>query len=450
MAMDQTISGSQHTMDTGWAWVIFVAVFFGRTIQGCMYGTLNIYIKEFLDTFKESRSYTATIGGVGITLFAMSGPLTTLMMRQAGVRMTIMLGSIVLSLNYIVNAFATSVLYLIFFYGILYGVGVSMVNNGLYVALSLYFRKYLYLVTGISSVGNGIGLFILGAFLPKSIEIYGWRGSMFLIAGCALQHCIVGSLVFPTNRKQDNRRGGGGGGVSSSPQQQGHGQEILALLSTSKFWLMAVTNLLGGMGFGITQVLYRDFTRSIGLDHHFSWVLSSFGAGDMLSRVVVGMLLSHKNMNSLIINTASHLILVGIYAIHLAAKTLPVLLSLSFSLGFVMGTFGILQVSLPIHLFGQKSLALTLGYNLPAAGLGFLIGPYFAGLIRDYTGNYDYTMLFASSAELASTLVCLAMLWKWRAPFVEASTEPKPEEMKLETIDKPKNDTCNANDCANV
>ena len=69
------------------------------------------------------------------------------------------------------------------------------------VLAGLYFDKHRSLVTGIVTSGSGLGGMIFPILVHYLIEYYGWKGSMFILAGLMLQCVVLGALLFPLEEK---------------------------------------------------------------------------------------------------------------------------------------------------------------------------------------------------------------------------------------------------------
>jgi predicted MFS family arabinose efflux permease len=59
----------------------------------------------------------------------------------------------------------------------------------------MYFDRGRIIANGIYSSGAGVGNFVMAYILAASIEVYHWRGSMFISAAVVLQMCLVGALM---------------------------------------------------------------------------------------------------------------------------------------------------------------------------------------------------------------------------------------------------------------
>ena len=64
-----------------------------------------------------------------------------------------------------------------------------------------YFEKYKSLASGLSLCGHSLSSFIMVALYRYSIDTFGWRGAMLIMAGVALNGCVFG-MVFVANMEQ--------------------------------------------------------------------------------------------------------------------------------------------------------------------------------------------------------------------------------------------------------
>ena len=66
-----------------------------------------------------------------------------------------------------------------------------------HVLSGLYFNKHRSLATGIATSGSGLGATIFPIILYHLIEFYGWRGSLYIVAGLNLHLLVFAGLLFP-------------------------------------------------------------------------------------------------------------------------------------------------------------------------------------------------------------------------------------------------------------
>lgn len=71
-----------------------------------------------------------------------------------------------------------------------------------------YFDRKRSLANGILTSGSGIGLLVMSPIIERSVEAYGWRGSLLIYSCFTLQLCVCACLMRPVktfnNRAQKN------------------------------------------------------------------------------------------------------------------------------------------------------------------------------------------------------------------------------------------------------
>ncbi|XP_053403426.1 uncharacterized protein LOC128558415 isoform X2 [Mercenaria mercenaria] len=183
--------------DRGYAWVIVIAAFFLQAIQDGVRFSYGLYFVEFLNEFNKGKGQTAWVGSIMLSVFNLAGPISAYIVNRFGYRIGTMAGSLVTTVAFLLSYFAPNLYYLYFTFGALQGFGFGMVFLSGYVATGKYFKKRRALAVGITFCGGGIGTFV---FLPVArliIDTFGWRGSVFILAGVALHECVFASLLRP-------------------------------------------------------------------------------------------------------------------------------------------------------------------------------------------------------------------------------------------------------------
>ena len=66
-----------------------------------------------------------------------------------------------------------------------------------YVMIGHYFEKRRALATGIASCGSGVGTFVFAPLSVGPLDLYGWKGSMWIIAGIILNGVVCGAPFSP-------------------------------------------------------------------------------------------------------------------------------------------------------------------------------------------------------------------------------------------------------------
>ncbi len=128
------------------------------------------------------------------------------------------------------------------------------------IIIQLYFEKRRAFAAGISGVGMGIGVLTTPLIYSLLIDHFGWRGTMLLHAGLALQGVVLGACYRPLrplpSAQKDMRQGG------DSESKKGRIMSKLCdtrLLKQKTFALFLIANfgqMFGHFG-GMTMVPIR-------------------------------------------------------------------------------------------------------------------------------------------------------------------------------------------------
>jgi len=181
--------------DGGWGWVVVAASFVINLIADGATFSFGVVYVELLDYFKESRGYTAWIGGLFMAVPLISGPLASSLTDRYGCRNVTIVGSILAALGFILSSISNSLEVLFLTFGLISGFGLSLCYVAAIVIVAYYFEKRRSLATGLAVCGSGIGTFIFAPLTQYLIEEYGWRGTTLIVAGLFLNMCVCGALM---------------------------------------------------------------------------------------------------------------------------------------------------------------------------------------------------------------------------------------------------------------
>lgn len=194
----------RHVIDApngGWGWVVCLGVFGINFIINGMMMSFGFLLVALLDFFGDTRAKTAWIGSVGDGMLLIAGPIVSLMLRYVSHRQIIIGGSLLGVIGYVISIWMPNVETLIFTYGLLAGAGYGMAFIAANVIVGLYFTSKRALAVGIAMSGSGVGVLVFSYFAESMLSYYGWRGTVLLLAGIALNCVIFGSLSRPLKWK---------------------------------------------------------------------------------------------------------------------------------------------------------------------------------------------------------------------------------------------------------
>lgn len=138
----------QEIPDGGWGWVIVGASFFAHMIaDGCGF-SFGVLFGELLEVFKESKSRTAWVGSLFVSIPAVCGPIAGALTTRYGCRNTTMAGGLIAGLGCLASAYVTSIDQLCLTFGIISGFGLSLVLVPSVIVVAFNFEKKRALATG--------------------------------------------------------------------------------------------------------------------------------------------------------------------------------------------------------------------------------------------------------------------------------------------------------------
>ncbi|KAI3386773.1 hypothetical protein SNEBB_004773 [Seison nebaliae] len=171
------------------------------------YGVLLIVFKDYFNT---STTILTLVGSITVSVYLGSGPVVAILIRKFKTWKTCFLGGLLLCTGTILTLFCTNVPMLIVTQ-IICGLGIAFSNLTALIMVGLCFEKYRSLTTGLVTAGSGLGCSLFGPLMEYFIKDFGWKGAQLLIAGIALNLCVVG-IVFklfteleekPIDKKQE-------------------------------------------------------------------------------------------------------------------------------------------------------------------------------------------------------------------------------------------------------
>ena len=86
------------------------------------------------------------------------------------------------------------------------GLGAGVLPSAPVVIIYDYFEKYKSLASGIALCGYSLSALFMVGILRFSIDYYGWRGAMLIMAGLALNGCVMAMFFLPNTLNKPKPR----------------------------------------------------------------------------------------------------------------------------------------------------------------------------------------------------------------------------------------------------
>ena len=386
---------------------------------------------NFLNVLPEALGTTRTgvssALAISVWLVGLVLPITGRLMDRVGIRAVIIPGLIMFAVVHVLLGMMTQ-LWHFFALQIALAFVVTACNAvGYAKIISMWFDRNRGVVLGICvAFGAGLGQTIMPKLSQHFIEMGGYRGGYWLIAGLI---AFVGlPSVFLLVRPPKQGEGPyssfmtGSGAPSASgaaepveveeAEKVKYGLLLSEALRTRELPLIFVAIALASMSLlGTLQQAVPMLTdRGVMIDNATT-VMSLIFAGVVAGEFSAGFIVDRLNTPRVVVPYFLCAIL-GLSVIH--HSTNPVLLMATAPLmGLGLGCEIGLNAYLISRYFGLRSFGTLYGLTLGASNLGIGFGIIAMGYVRDTTGSYDL-MSTILPITMSLSLVCMLFLGKFR------------------------------------
>lgn len=372
------LSSAANVPDSRAAWFMVAAAFIaGFVVFGVMY-SFGAFFQPMAAEFHADRAQTSAFFSITGMIFYMSGSLAGHLSDRLGPRIVVGTGAIVMGAGLMLTASIGQLWVGYLTYGVGVGIGAACVYLPTLAIVGGWFDRYRNSALGIAAAGTGCGTLILPPVAATLIQGHGWRVTYLAFGlGCTVLLAICALIASPPPVVRVR--------VAHSVGRVVFSFEFMMLYVS---WLCATTALL------VPLVFLPAFARGQGIGPvAASALLSALGGMGVLGRVGIGALT--KRIGTLRLYKLSVLMMGASYLLWLLFADYRLLLAFAALLGLGYGLRISLTPVVLIEFFGLGNLGAILGIFFTASGISALCGPILAGLIIDYTGSYQWAIVFA-------------------------------------------------------
>lgn len=375
-------------MSERYGWVVVGAAFTLMFVGFAAAYAFAAFFSAFQSEFGAARADVALVFSVAAFLWFLLGAPGGMLADRLGPRLVAFAGVACLTAALWLASRAQSVWMLYATYSIGVGLGVGLVYVPSVAAVQPWFKANRGFASGIAVAGIGAGN-IAGPLLAAWwIGLFGWRGAY---AALALFVLVLGAVAAALIRQH--------GGVSQNNLQSGSG--LREALRTKPFWLLYLSLVLSCIGLFVPMVHLGPYAQDAGYSQAEGVTLVSLiGLGSLLGRFMVGGLadrLGHeRSLAALYAGLGAMLVLWWL------STAWWVLAVFAIVFGMCYGGCVALLPTLSMDLYGPRALSGIIGCLYTGAGVGTLIGPWFAGAAYDALGAYDVPILVGAACSFAA------------------------------------------------
>lgn len=331
------------------------------------------------------------------TTFLMS-PVAGVLTDTIGLRTTTFIGGAIASGGMLISSFCDhNVVALYITYGIMYGLGGSLVYTPSLAILGHYFKKHIGVVNGVVTAGSStftIVVSYLMDWLLRKVRL-AWTFRVLALFAASMMGC---ALVFKPRIKN----------TSSAKKKKATFRDTfnVTIWKNKKFvlWVLLVPLSLFGYFVPYVHMLrYVQDNYPPGTDGKLP--VSCIGITSFLGRLLFGYISDHPKVNSILLQQ------MAFFSIAILTMLIPStsghfawLIVIVLFIGFFDGCFISLLGPIAFQLCGQEGATQAIGFLLGLCSVPLTAGPYFAGLMYDYTRSYTMAFILSGIPLIISAI----------------------------------------------
>jgi sugar phosphate permease len=404
----------KNTLKIHYAWVVAGMTFLILLLGAGVRATPSILLVPLEKEFGWSAATISASIAVNIFLFGMIGPFAVAVMERFGLRRTVSISLVILSLGVALTSLMRAPWQMMALWGFLVGSGTGMIAMVLGATVAeRWFVQNRGLVLGILTASSATGQLIFLPLLATLSVNFGWRVVSLTVALIALVMAPIAALLL-RNRPSDIGLPRYGEIDLHRVERRSENPALRALsalrrgLLSRDFWLLSGTFFICGAstnGLIGTHLIPACIDRGIP-EVGAANLLAVIGVFDLVGTTVSGWLTDRFD---------SRRLLAWYYALRgLSLIFLPIAFNFNFyGLSIYAVFYGLDWVAtvpptvrLAGNVFGEENAALMFGWIAASHQIGAAAVAWLAGVLRTQTG--DYSIAFFSSGLLCLLAAVLA------------------------------------------
>lgn len=398
-------SGQAQQRRFHYAWIAAAVTFLTLLTAAGARATPGIILVPFGNEFQWSRATVSSIVSITIGLYGLIGPFAAALYQRFGLRRTMTVAVLLLSLGYGLSVFATQYWEFVVLWGVVVGGGSGMAATVLGAAVAnRWFTARRGLVMGMLTASTATGGLVFLPSLAHAVTAYGWRAAPIIVAVVTL---AITPIVWWWMRDDPRDVGALAYGETPDGARERHAiearqaerrlnpalhavQVLGEAVRVRDFWLLAGSFFVCGAstnGLIGTHLVAAAFDCGIP-EVKAASLLAMMGVFDLLGTTASGWLSDRVN---------GRYLLFGYYGLRgLSLMFLPhALLGPAAGLGVFAVFYGLdwiatvpPTVRLTADVFGREDATIVFGWVVAAHQLGAAFAAFTAGAIRTHYGTY--------------------------------------------------------------
>lgn len=389
-------------------WIIVISGFvISSTTCGVGY-SFGVFFTSFKATLGQNSTIVSGAYSLSLFMFSVFGIFAGFGVDRYGPRMITILGGLLLSLGLFLTSEVTSIWELYITYALI-GIGMSPAYAPMMTTVSRWISKHRGFALGIISAGVGAGPLIVAPLATYLISIHGWRLTLRLLAFIPIlviasamllkkfpnQEVALAGFLNETTVQQPNLRG-------EPLRKKFSGLLVKDAIRRKAFWQLSIMFMMIGMTVQMMMAHIVAYSTSQGLSPmQASMILGTISSSSIPGRIMMGFLSDRFGRR---ISLAICVFTEGIMLLWLLGiSNVWTFFLFAIIYGLSYGGHASQMPALTVDLFGLEHLGSIIGLTTFFWGTGAALGPFVAGYIFDFTGNYSVAFIMAALAMFFTT-----------------------------------------------
>ncbi|XP_029456430.1 monocarboxylate transporter 6 [Rhinatrema bivittatum] len=428
--------GKSEAPEGKWAWVVLVAVVISQGMSLGFPSCVGIFYTDIQNAFQATNSETSWFPSIVTAVLHAGGPFCSILVEHYGCRFTVILGGLLGAVGMFAGSFCQTIGQLYLTGGFIAGLGLCFIFQAGVTVLGYYFIRRRTLANAFAATGASIGMAIWPLFSQYLLDVMGWRGSFIIFGGVLMNGCVCGAVMRPIRARPALQIPPEDSGQLESDQQpesaklssqteplnpaqitvnhdKTHLQSKMSscMLVMKKYmafdlfcqnkryqiFTVGVSWLV--VGFVLPLFYLVPYATNKGIEESkAAFLLALIGFINIFMRPIAGLVSGMRFFKERMIYVFSAAMLVNALSNFISAVSasysMLVLYCVVYSMS--MSFIGALIFQVLMDIVGMKRFPSAFGLFTILESITILIGPPLAGLLVDFTGQYNY--IFYASA----------------------------------------------------
>lgn len=391
-----------------YGWVVVSGCFLGSFVVFGLSYSFGVFFEEILDEFGHSRGVTSIAFSIQTLALYIGASVIGAIIDRYGSRTMLVAGTVLLCAGLFLTSIATSLFVLVVAYGVLTGLGMSVVYVVSYATVPRWFDRRQGFAAGVASAGLGVGMLVVAPVATWLIDAVGWRET-FVVLSVATALLLVGVILLirddpdsagvtpPPDEFAEIESGGEYGSWRdqfASIYRTARKPSFLLLFGG---WVLIYTTLYVTFAHLVVHVGDLGHSRAVG-----ATALSIIGLTTALGRIGIGYL---GDVTGRVRTFVVCSVVMGVATALLPlAGSAVAIFAFATVYGLAYGGNGALLAPLTADLFGRVNINALFGLVSMSFAVSGLLAPPLAGAGYDVLGSYDLVFVATGVAAVVGAL----------------------------------------------